>query len=563
MSLLSLLLRSAGGCRWSACGVFCVGKYRRSSVKPWVYRKRAGFLKLQSQLPPQRQRQLRSRLSAKNSNSCSVRKVFIIFAVAALFAAAGLAPVLFVAIVPRSSSALFGGILRGLVVALIARVLQQSVWKGRTLRYLTVRAKSGASEARPCGGKCAAAAPPAVCAFCWVHVFAALDDAGAAFHLGRVLCAPVSLPPLCQPAYRKRCALAAARWHLCRRTTTITRTNTHTVPITTQQNRVAVISSSAGLETVAVRCTLRPDSVATVCTPLWLLFLVDFGIALFVNLPPPKCQMAWLIHQRELKGLPPTGKQKHAAAEAVIVSSCGGTPQTADILAVVAAAASEATARAFEAAPRSVALYPDFTFIENILERSRFRRSLVDLTSGGIFWNAFENFARDPDTFRLTSGGARMLHTPNAGGNSIWSEVVSYEIFARVLGAKLLRTETEIEYNFEGKITDYAMAVEGHHIGVSVTRLIDFRDIENYRYTPELTQAEVKRLLCKKLFGVNASSKIVTKKHRWEKQILHVLTTSRSAAREVFLQYWQMPQQLRANTCVVVTQCTRANWLFV
>eukprot|EP00478_Filoreta_tenera_P002665 GABV01002772.1.p1 GENE.GABV01002772.1~~GABV01002772.1.p1 ORF type:complete len:116 (-),score=24.46 GABV01002772.1:140-487(-) len=42
-------------------------------------------------------------------------------------------------------------------------------------------------------------------------------------------------------------------------------------------------------------------------------------------------------------------------------------------------------------------------------------------------------------------GAIRMLSTPNLGGNSDLSEALSYEFLFRLLGAQLVKTETEIE----------------------------------------------------------------------------------------------------------------------
>eukprot|EP01105_Mastigella_eilhardi_P014506 TRINITY_DN3306_c0_g2_i1.p2 TRINITY_DN3306_c0_g2~~TRINITY_DN3306_c0_g2_i1.p2 ORF type:complete len:242 (-),score=70.47 TRINITY_DN3306_c0_g2_i1:53-778(-) len=239
------------------------------------------------------------------------------------------------------------------------------------------------------------------------------------------------------------------------------------------------------------------------------------------------------------------------------------TAAAAAVSAAAAARAAAAVACAFDPVPRCTSLFRDFCFTTNILDSGRFKRLLADPEHGGILWNVFENYASSPESFHLSAAGRHMLNTPNAGGNSIWSEVISYEIFATAFRAKLLHTETEIEYAMDGKITDYSMMIDDRNIGVSVTRLIDFRDLDYAKYNPALTATEVRRLLHKKMYGVIASSKLVLKRHRWEKQILHVLTTSRSAAREVFAQYWQLPQPLLANTVVVVTECNRASWLFV
>ncbi|TPP65652.1 hypothetical protein FGIG_10114 [Fasciola gigantica] len=62
-------------------------------------------------------------------------------------------------------------------------------------------------------------------------------------------------------------------------------------------------------------------------------------------------------------------------------------------------------------------------------------------------------------TFRdlhFSKQAMRMLNTPNAGGSSIVSEVLSFEVISRYLRAKLYKMETEIEYFPKGgPMTDY------------------------------------------------------------------------------------------------------------
>jgi hypothetical protein len=119
-----------------------------------------------------------------------------------------------------------------------------------------------------------------------------------------------------------------------------------------------------------------------------------------------------------------------------------------------------------------------------------------------------------PEEVQLSEGGHRLLTVPNAGGNSVWSEVMSFEVLRLLFGARLLRTEMEIEYTWNSKITDYAVVLSGHHLGVSVTRAMKFRGV--------FQQEDAIRLLRKKLYGVIRSTEGVYHHHRWEKQILHV-----------------------------------------
>lgn len=53
---------------------------------------------------------------------------------------------------------------------------------------------------------------------------------------------------------------------------------------------------------------------------------------------------------------------------------------------------------------------------------------------------------RPQHTMRWSRDALRMLSLPNAGGSSIASEVLSFEVMSRAFGAKLDRTETELKY---------------------------------------------------------------------------------------------------------------------
>lgn len=76
------------------------------------------------------------------------------------------------------------------------------------------------------------------------------------------------------------------------------------------------------------------------------------------------------------------------------------------------------------------------------------------------------------DQVGLTEGGRRIRDLPNAGGNSVASEVMSYEVLRASYGAELLKTEMELEYfPMGGSITDYSVLLYDLHIGVSGTLL--------------------------------------------------------------------------------------------
>lgn len=153
---------------------------------------------------------------------------------------------------------------------------------------------------------------------------------------------------------------------------------------------------------------------------------------------------------------------------------------------------------------------------------------------------------RSFDSMTLSHGAERVLTTPNAGGNSEVSEALSFALLERMFGARLLCTEMEIDYRFMGgKITDYAVELAGTLIGVSVTRAMKFQG--------QFTEDDAVRLLTKKLTGVIWSTRNVSKRHRWRKQILHVWATSAEVARIVERVWLTLDDDLKANTVVMLT----------
>jgi hypothetical protein len=167
-----------------------------------------------------------------------------------------------------------------------------------------------------------------------------------------------------------------------------------------------------------------------------------------------------------------------------------------------------------------------------------------------LFRNAL-NFARrfeDPaDRPLLTAGGLHMIETPNAGGSSGMSEVFAFEELARCELAGLLKTETEIVYTTPGKITDLEVTIDGHKIGVSVTRAVQFPF--GNPYTTEAATTLIQR----KLEDILVSSTNVSPEDRWEKQILSVLAYDDQHA-DVVEQVWAgFDAAVRADTLLVVT----------
>mmetsp|Transcript_3364 Transcript_3364/g.3697 ORF Transcript_3364/g.3697 Transcript_3364/m.3697 type:complete len:188 (-) Transcript_3364:39-602(-) len=172
-------------------------------------------------------------------------------------------------------------------------------------------------------------------------------------------------------------------------------------------------------------------------------------------------------------------------------------------------------------------------------------------------------FTKPRDAVQLTAGGRTLLETPNAGGNSIWSEVMSFEVIRACFGAELLHTELDIQYRPTSKITDYSVCIDGEPVGVSVTRVINFRDLKHKGHVRRsFTYDGVRDLLYKKLFGVIASTKGVLKRYRWKKQILHIWTTSAFVTRAVRHVYAEIDALYQHNTLVLVTEAKRGHWMF-
>jgi len=138
------------------------------------------------------------------------------------------------------------------------------------------------------------------------------------------------------------------------------------------------------------------------------------------------------------------------------------------------------------------------------------------------------------------------LNSQNAGGNSEWSEAISFEIMKTLFGAELICTEMEINYwPMGGKITDYSVRMYDELIGVSVTRALKFKGV--------FREEDAFALLTKKLYGINESTRLVIEANKWSKQMLHIWAENKNVA-EVLMKVWnKMDNKLTANTFVLIT----------
>lgn len=210
------------------------------------------------------------------------------------------------------------------------------------------------------------------------------------------------------------------------------------------------------------------------------------------------------------------------------------------------------TAAAMATAAAGVSVSTDFTL--TVSDWTKLRGLLENTKAHGVITSQFRAHRRFSD-MTLSAEALRILIIPNAGGNSVVSEVLSYEMLRQLLGAKLFKTEMEVKYFPQGgSITDYVVQIFDQVLGVSVTRA--------FQYGGDLQVANAVTLLQKKLRGVNqatSNSMIV-----WSKQLLHVWVKDRASAK-VVLQAFRSPaleKELKSNTLVLVTTAENTPEIF-
>ncbi|XP_077985790.1 AAC-rich mRNA clone AAC4 protein-like [Glandiceps talaboti] len=184
----------------------------------------------------------------------------------------------------------------------------------------------------------------------------------------------------------------------------------------------------------------------------------------------------------------------------------------------------------------------------------KFQKYVATSNEGGIIRCEYEAMKTFPAmTSSLSQHARRMWKEPNAGGNSVESEVLSYELLKRCFGAELLKTEMEVSYfPYGGSITDYVCTLYGSKLGVSVTRAMKYKG----HYEAE----DAEKLLRKKLNGViNASRNSL---ENWSKQILHVWASSSHVANIIAKTYKNLPNDVTSNTIVLITTANRKSTIF-
>lgn len=149
---------------------------------------------------------------------------------------------------------------------------------------------------------------------------------------------------------------------------------------------------------------------------------------------------------------------------------------------------------------------------------------------------------------RLSDGAREILAEGTAGGSSGLSEAFAFEVLHRCEGAALVKTETEIVYDPAGSDkTDILVEIDGHRIGVSVTRAVGFPFDAPYL----VDRAQM--LLERKLMSILESTMNVVAADAWIKQILHVIAYAPMHADSIVAAWALIDPSLRADTILYVT----------
>lgn len=174
----------------------------------------------------------------------------------------------------------------------------------------------------------------------------------------------------------------------------------------------------------------------------------------------------------------------------------------------------------------------------------------LDGTSPRWFQGAFDfgtDRYDDPDDRpRLTPGGREILLDGNAGGSSLYSELFAYEWLARCELAVLLKTETEVAYDVNGKKADLLVEIDGRRVGVSVVRFV------KYPFDSEYLLSDASPLVERKLRDLRLATTQVAAADRWTTQMVVAIAYAPAHA-QVAMQAWSLlDAETRGATLFVV-----------
>ncbi|XP_071842907.1 AAC-rich mRNA clone AAC4 protein-like [Apostichopus japonicus] len=148
----------------------------------------------------------------------------------------------------------------------------------------------------------------------------------------------------------------------------------------------------------------------------------------------------------------------------------------------------------------------------------------------------------------LSKCGNKIKNTTNAGGSSVESEVLSYEIFHCGFRATLRKEEMEVKYTDRTgskSMIDYTCTCEllDLQVGVSVTRATDaWETYDEERATTHLTE---------KLNGLYIAQQNAEEK--WDRNMLHVFAGSKIIAKKIKYAYKNLPKDVVSNAVVLIT----------
>jgi hypothetical protein len=151
------------------------------------------------------------------------------------------------------------------------------------------------------------------------------------------------------------------------------------------------------------------------------------------------------------------------------------------------------------------------------------------------------------DAEGLSGQTLKRYEEPNAGGSSRCTEVMSMQLLMDCEGASVLKTETEMVYDTEGKIADYLAEVGGVTTGVSVTRAYKGPAIDVY------TLEDATDLLEKKLDGIQQARTNVSAADAWDASLVHVWTLHPAWAETVVTAWEALDAALKADIVIVIT----------
>ncbi len=163
-----------------------------------------------------------------------------------------------------------------------------------------------------------------------------------------------------------------------------------------------------------------------------------------------------------------------------------------------------------------------------------------------IYRNSIDFGTDEYDPALLSSGGNYIATHDNAGGSSVESEAIAFEMLYRCEGAEFLKGETEVAYkDAGGKITDILVQIDGRKVGVSVTRA--------FAYQGEYTLEEATRLLTKKLADLPLSMDNAKQIDRWERSMLSVIAFDDAAAAQIEAAFEQLDADIKGDAIIMLT----------